>query len=628
MQAVILAGGKGTRLGEMTLDIPKPMLLVRDKPLLHHQVDLLAKYGVKDIIILVSYLKAPVINYFGDGSRFGVTITYYEEITPLGTVGGIKEIEKWITGDFIVFYGDVMINMDLSRLIAFHQLKYSDCTLVLHPNDHPYDSDLVEINSSGRVIAFHSKPHDPQQSYHNLVNAGVYVLTPKIFSFLEKGRKADFGHDIFPHVISQLSMFGYKTTEYLKDMGTPDRLEKVRQDLESGRIRSSSYEFPQKAVFLDRDGVLNVERSYISKPEELELFEFTPAAVRKINQSGYLSIVVTNQSAIARNLCTEEDIRSIHRSMETILGQHKAWLDGIYYCPHHPDKGFPEENPKYKIECDCRKPRTGMFRKAAEDFNISTGDSYMIGDSERDIQAGINAGCTTVGVRTGYGIKKIRVFPDYMFNNLAEAVDFIVDDPLRLWFDKIFTRFRQFKERRPWVILIGGNARTGKSTLASYLRLAFEKKGQATLTVSLDTWLLPESGRKEGMDVYERFQLPNIETDLKKLMAGDTLYKATYVNHPERNALPLILNPQGVRVILVEGVVALSSPAIREVADLRLFTTLDHDVFMKRMEEYYVWRERSLADIALLVEKRKTDEYQLIEKESKFADMIINAQGS
>jgi mannose-1-phosphate guanylyltransferase/phosphomannomutase len=445
MQAVILAGGRGTRLGDMTLEVPKPMLLLGNKPLLHHQVDLLRKYGVKDIIILVNYLKDPIMNYFGDGSGFNVKIRYFEESTPLGTVGGIKEIEKWLTGDFLVLYGDVMMNLDLARLIAFHQLKYSQCTLVLHPNDHPYDSDLVEINTSGRVVGFHSKPHDAQLTYHNLVNAGAYVLSLKIFPFIEKGLKADFGRDIFPRIFSRLPMFGYRTTEYLKDMGTPGRLEKVKQDLESGRIRNSSYEYPQKAIFLDRDGVLNVERSYISKPEELELFDFTPAAVRKINQSGYLSIVVTNQSAIARNLCTEEDIRAIHRSMETTLGRDKAWLDGIYYCPHHPDKGFPEENPIYKIDCDCRKPRTGMFRKAAEDFNISTGDSYMIGDSERDIQAGINAGCVTVGVRTGYGIKKTKILPDYMFSNLSEAVDFIVDDPLRPYFDKILRKYKEFK---------------------------------------------------------------------------------------------------------------------------------------------------------------------------------------
>ncbi len=273
-------------------------------------------------------------------------------------------------------------------------------------------------------------------------------------------------------------------------------------------------------------------------------------------------------------------------------------------------------------------PAQECFRKAAEDFNISTGDSFMIGDSERDIQAGINAGCVTLGVRTGYGIKKTRVLPDYMFNNLADAVDFIIDDPLRVYFNRIFARFRKFKENRPWVILIGGNSRTGKSTLASYLRLGFEKKGLTTLSVSLDTWLLSESDRKESMNVFERFQLPQIEADLKKLIEGDTLYKSTYANHPERDAQPLVLNPQGVRVILVEGVVALSSPAVRELADLRLFTALDPEMFIRRIEEYYIWRERSRADIALLVEKRKTDEYQLIEKESKFADMIIKAHSS
>jgi len=628
MQAVILAGGRGTRLGDMTREIPKPMLLLGKKPLLHHQVDLLIKYGIKDIIILVNYLKDPIMDYFGNGSAFDARIRYFEEITPLGTVGGLKEIEGWLTGDFLVLYGDVMINMDLSRLIAFHQLKYSQCTLVLHPNDHPDDSDLVEINTTGRIVAFHPKPHDPKESYHNLVNAGAYVLTPKIFPFLEKGLKADFGSDVFPRIFNQLPMFGYRTTEYLKDMGTPGRLDKGRHDLETGRIRNSSYEFPQKAIFLDRDGVLNVERSYISKPEELELFNFTQSAVRKINQSGYLSIVVTNQSAIARNLCTEEDIQNIHRRMETTLGQNGAWLDGIYYCPHHPDKGFPEENPKYKMDCDCRKPRTGMFRKAAEDFNISTGDSYMVGDSERDIQAGVNAGCITLGVRTGYGVKKTKVLPDYMFNNLEEAVDFIVDDRLRPFFDKIFGLYREFKGNRPWIVLIGGNARTGKSTLASYLRLAFKRKGHMTLSVSLDNWLLPETVRNQDMNVYARFQLPQIVTDLKKLIAGDTLYNTTYVNHPERNAQPLILNPQGVRIILVEGVVALSSPEIRDIADLRLFTTLDPKAFMQRMEEYYAWRGKSAAETALLVEKRKTDEYQLIEKESKFADMIINAYGS
>jgi uridine kinase len=134
--------------------------------------------------------------------------------------------------------------------------------------------------------------------------------------------------------------------------------------------------------------------------------------------------------------------------------------------------------------------------------------------------------------------------------------------------------------------------------------------------------------RKQDMDVYARFQLPLIETDLKDLISGDTLYKTTYVNHPERKAQPLILNPQGIRIIIVEGVVALSSPALRHLADVRLFTTLNPEVFMQRMEQYYAWRGKTPAETVSLVEKRKTDEYQLIEKESKFADMIINAYSS
>jgi D,D-heptose 1,7-bisphosphate phosphatase len=624
MQAVILAGGRGTRLGNITREIPKPMVLIGDKPLLHHQIDLLSRYGIREVIILVNYLKETIIEYFGDGSGLGIHIRYFVEPLPLGTVGGIKEIENWITGDFLVLYGDVMVNMDLQRLFTYHLKKNSQCTLVLHPNDHPYDSDLVETGDTGMIVGFHSKPHEPETWYHNLVNAGVYVLSPTVLGWLEKGRKADFGQDVFPAIMDQLHMYGYRTSEYLKDMGTPERLEKVRSDLDCGKISRRNYEYPQKAVFLDRDGVLNVERSYISKPEELELYDFAPAAIRKINGSDYHSIVVTNQSVIARNLATEKDVDTIHAKMETLLGEQQAWLDGIYYCPHHPDKGFPEENAKYKIDCDCRKPKTGMFRKAMEDFCVVSDDSYMIGDTERDVQAGINAGCVTIGVRTGYGIRKTKVLPDYQFANLIEAANFIVDDPYRQVTETIIARYEKEKNQHPWVLLIGGNTRTGKSTLASYLRIAFSKKGQNVMQVGLDNWLLPEEQRSRNMNVYDRFRLPVLVSDLNKLFRGETLSISTYVNHPERIPDSVTYNPKGIHVILVEGVVALSSPEIRELANCRLFTTLGPAQFRQRIDEYYAWRGKSREETSLLVEKREQDEYQFIEKESKFADLIIN----
>lgn len=627
MKAVILAGGKGTRLGLMTARVPKPMIRIGDLPLLHHQVNLLVKYGFSEIILIVNYLSEPIRQYFGSGDKFGATISYFEESKPLGTTGGLKEIEDQLGNDFLVFYGDIMINMDLDRLVGFHNLKKSDCTLVLHPNNHPYDSDLVEVNDESRIVAFHSKPHETGKWYHNLVNAGVYVLTSAVLKHVSKGVKADFGKDIFPRLINHLNVFGYHTAEYLKDIGTPDRLAKVQNAYESGGIASASYEYPQKAIFLDRDGVLNTERSFISKPEELEIFDFTPAAVRKINESGHLAVVITNQSAVARNLCTEEDVRTIHKKLETELGKEHAWLDDIYYCPHHPDKGFPEENSAYKIVCDCRKPATGLFKRAIEKFHIDPSISYMIGDSERDIQAGINIGCITVGVRTGYGIRKTRILPDFMFDNLQEAVDFIVDDPYRSCFNEISRKYSEFKGNKPWIVLIGGNSRSGKSILASYLRINFEKSGIKVLQVSLDNWIVPQDLRYDGMDVYQRFRLPQIEADMQKLFEGKPLNVSTYANHPQRSSFEHTYDPEDSEIVIVEGVVALSSEIIRNKAHLKIYTDINRDEFNRRMLEYYTWRGKTPEETRQLIEKRETDEYQLIEKESKLADLIINSGG-
>jgi histidinol-phosphate phosphatase family protein len=340
MKAIILAGGKGTRLGDLTKDVPKPMVLVADKPVLHHQVDLLKKYGITDILFIVNHLKDSIVDYFGDGKKWGVKISYFLEKEPLGTSGALKEIENDLKEEFLLLYGDVMINMNLKRLIDFHHRKKSDCTLVLHPNDHPYDSDLVEIDKEGRVNAFHSKPHDPDRYYRNMVNAGLYLLHPKVLKLYGPG-KQDFGKDIFPEIFSQLNMYGYNTSEYLKDMGTPDRLKKVTADYLSQKIEKSNYDYPQKAIFLDRDGVINDDKDLIHKVEDFELYPFSAEAIKKINQSDYLGIVVTNQSVVARNLCTEEGLDAIHKKMDTELGKERVWLDALYYCPHQISRRKP-----------------------------------------------------------------------------------------------------------------------------------------------------------------------------------------------------------------------------------------------------------------------------------------------
>jgi mannose-1-phosphate guanylyltransferase/phosphomannomutase len=426
MQAVILAGGLGTRLKDIAQNTPKPMLLIGDKPLLEHQIILLQKFGITDIILIVNHLKEHIQAHFGNGSPWGVEISYYEEKTPLGTVGGIKAIEHVLEEDFLVLYGDVMVDMNLLLLLQFHFRVDSDCTLVLHPNDHPYDSDLVELSPDNRIQAFLPKPRKAEGYFRNMVNAGVYVLSRSVLDHLEPNKKADFGKDVFPNLVDQVRMFGYNTTEYLKDMGTPERLLQVNIDYASGKIQRRNLGYPQKAIFLDRDGVLNIDVDLVAYPDELQVYPYAPEAVKRINDSDYLAIVITNQSVVARNMCTEAELRIIHNKLDTVLGQEHAKLDGLYYCPHHPHGGFPEENPAYKVDCHCRKPKPGMLLDAARDFNIDLSQSWFIGDTERDIVAGKAAGVKTIGVLTGRALKGSTVQPDLMKPSLTEAVDYIL----------------------------------------------------------------------------------------------------------------------------------------------------------------------------------------------------------
>lgn len=426
MKAVILAGGKGERLGEISKKIPKPMVEIGGKPLLEHQISLLARYGVKDITLITGHLSGVVEEYFKDGKRWGVDISYYREEKPLGTTGGLKEIEDRLTEDCIVFYGDVMLDMNLKKLMNFHKEKKSAGTLVLHPNDHPYDSDLVEIDSGSRIVAFHPKPHDAGRYYRNLVNAGVYVLSHRILDYVKRGVKADFGRDIFPSIVGKESLYGYNTAEYLKDIGTPDRLGKVNSDYLSGKIRRLNCENPRRAVFMDRDGVINEEVKLLCKLEDFRLLSRVGKAIKKINESELLAIVVTNQPVVARNLCSVSELEEIHKKMETLLGNVGAKLDAIYYCPHHPDKGYPEENPEYKIDCDCRKPAVGMIKKAEKEFNIELSESFLIGDSFRDMLCGKNAGVATIAVGAGDANSRPEAKPDHVCKDLCDAVDYVM----------------------------------------------------------------------------------------------------------------------------------------------------------------------------------------------------------
>lgn len=410
MKVVIMAGGKGTRIASVRNDVPKPMINICGKPILEHQIDNLKACGLTDIILVIGYLGDKIKEYFGDGSKFGVNIEYFVEDHPLGTAGALFKMPQ-LTEDFLLLCGDVIIDVDFNRFIAFHKEHKAWASLVAHPNGHPYDSSLLvtEIDApktvSGmpedthRVIRWMAK-EDERTYYKNRVNAGIELISPELLKETMKNfvprhpetpDKIDLDRDVLKPNIPSGKIFAYDTPEYIKDMGTPDRFYETEKDIESGKVHARNLKNKQKAIFLDRDGTINKMVGFVTKPEQFELIEGAAEAIKAINKSGYLAIVVTNQPVIARGDCTFEELQTIHDKMETELGKVGAFVDAIYVCPHHTDKGFEGERPEYKCSCECRKPKPGLLLQAAKDFNIDLSESYMIGDSHRDVEAGENA---------------------------------------------------------------------------------------------------------------------------------------------------------------------------------------------------------------------------------------------
>ena len=399
MRTVIMAGGKGTRVASIASDIPKPMINVCGKPILEHQIDCLKKSNLTNIIIVVGHLGQSITEYFGNGSRFGCTISYYSETVPLGTAGALYKIEDLLTDpaeDFILLNGDIIFDIDFDRMIAFHRKHKAWASLAMHPNNHPYDSYLIECNNNNVITAWTSK-EDKRTYYKNLVNAGIHIISPELLINCPQDKdKIDLDREILKKMIQSGRIFGYKTPEYIKDMGTPERFTQVSMAMENGIVKSKNLSNKQKCVFLDRDGTINELNGFVSKPEDFILIDGAAKAIERINNQGFLAIVVTNQPVIARGELDLQTLDLIHMKMETELGSLGAFIDDLFYCPHHPDGGFPGERAEYKTDCDCRKPKPGMLLKAAEKYNIDLAQSYMVGDHIRDIRAGITAGCIPI----------------------------------------------------------------------------------------------------------------------------------------------------------------------------------------------------------------------------------------
>ncbi|MDE1892476.1 MAG: HAD-IIIA family hydrolase [Betaproteobacteria bacterium] len=626
----ILAGGMGTRLRERSGDLPKPMVPVLGKPVLQHQIELCRKHGFCHIALLVQHRHEKISEYFGDGSSLGVSLTYAIESEPRGTSGALRDALPILNDRFFVMYGDTFLDVDLRKMWNVHLDSGAVGTILLHPNDHPQDSDLVDIDLHGTVRDILAYPHPPDREVRNLVNAALYVLERVgLEDVTPVEGKADIAKNMFPRMLNLgRRLHGYVTPEYIKDMGTPERLDKVERDFITGLPERLSSRHLRSAVFLDRDGTLIRDVNHLNSPNQLDLLPGVAAAVRRLNRNGTLAVVVTNQPVVARGDITVEGLARVHARLESQLGAEGAFIDGLYFCPHHPDKGFPGEVSELKGHCFCRKPEPGLIDLACRDLNIDRRDSWMIGDTTSDIEAGRRAGIRTILLRTGYAGSdaKYAVKADYTCLDLPDAIAWILDGHTDMTRRMAQIALTVVSGAR--LVLIGGLARAGKSFAAQVLKELLHALGRKAHVVSLDGWLKPKDKRTEGTGVSERYELTAASTVISAVVrsrAREILREPIYDRVARTSGDLEIEHSVGPEdLLIVEGVPALLMDELNILSGtVKVYVQITPAIRTERLSNDYALRGQTIEQHASMLAMRELDETPNVEQSRSLADFII-----
>jgi histidinol-phosphate phosphatase family protein len=399
-QAVILCGGKGTRLAGRVRAMPKPMIPLAGRPVLDHIIARLAGAGIRRFLLAAGYQGEVVADYYAAARPADCAIEVIREAAPRGTAGALRGCADRLDEEFMVAYGDVFLDFDARGLLAAHAARRPLATLLVRASDHPWDSHLVVADASGRVVEFVDR-REPGRLYRNMANAGVYVLSRRIVGRIPADRPADFGADVFPAAVAGGEVVRIHALEeegFVQDMGTPERLAGVEEYLADRSLAEAARGHPRPlaAVFLDRDGVLTADRGLVDRPEKLVLLPGAAEAVARLHRRGIRCIVTTNQPVVARGLCTPARLAAIHDRLHADIAAGGGQLEAIYACPHHPETHHGEGVPELRRACRCRKPAPGLLFRARRELGLDLAACLMVGDRASDVRAGRAAGVRTV----------------------------------------------------------------------------------------------------------------------------------------------------------------------------------------------------------------------------------------
>ncbi|SHE95303.1 HAD-IIIA family hydrolase [Schwartzia succinivorans] len=378
-QAVILAGGLGTRLRPFTNEHPKPMYRFNNKPFIEYLVEQVKSFGIKKIVILLGYKAQEIQDYLGDGSRYGLTIEY--SVTPVEYETGnrLLEIRDLLDDRFLLMYCDNYCPIDFDKLVRDAYKNDAAIQITAYTNRDNYTKDNLLIATDGKVEVY-----DKKRETLGLkgVDIGYAIIKKETLDLLDSNSGiVNFEKEVYPQCVAQGELFATSVEHRYYSIGSWNRIELTEQFFSE-----------RKTIFLDRDGTLNVrppKACYVERPEGFVWLPGAKEAIQKLKENGYRLILVSNQPGIARGNLSVDTLNAIHDKMQADLRQETGYeIDAMYYCPHNWDE-----------ECECRKPKPGMLYEAQKEYSLNLRKCILIGDDERDIQAGKAAGCKCYQVK-------------------------------------------------------------------------------------------------------------------------------------------------------------------------------------------------------------------------------------
>lgn len=638
MHAAIVAGGMGTRAAGMTASrIPKALLLVGGVPIIFRQMRVLKREGVTRVSVLGGHLGDQFAAALApEAVTLGLALSIIVEPTPLGTAGCLTALDPEADETLLV-YGDMLFDMALAPLWEFHRRQRALLTVVAHPNDHPRTSDLI-VEENGFVKAILPRGQTRKDDYRNLVPAGIYLASPAFFTQIKPVTKADMAYDVLPALVaSGARLAAYNSPEYLCDIGTPTRHELAERDLIAGRVGAFNLANPRPALFLDCDGVLNEEPGLYGAvtSDDVKMLPGAGAAVRRAREAGRFTVAVTNRPQVAKGFVTFEGLDHILGRLEALLAADGGVLDRIYFCPHHPEAGFPGEIPSLKIHCECRKPGTLLLRLAFADLPIDQRRSALIGDSLRDIGAARGVGIWAYGVRTGHGCRDSERYirengsppvPDLMFDSVSEAVDFEIEYCGLAAPVVSAIQGMSGPESAPLLVGVCGRSRAGKTVAAHAIVRALTEKGLTCLHVRLDDWIMPASDRAPNYSAEARNRVDAIP-DVVGALRGRKLVRAPGYDAATRGkGTPTTYDPTGQSVILLDGSFA-GHWTLRNMLDFIVFAEVPAELQCARFEAFYRWKGFDNNKIEALWSERSVDEWPAVDEQRNNADFILTPGG-